>query len=469
MCLEPCQIYLHHKYTNIENCDKCYKSMSTNPDLDDFVVRAFNDRDDGGMKLIRIQQKEPLVIDATAGGTQDVNVVGGTLTTSPLDGPSLDAFQRSRVSNPVTLFESSMEVDSQDLVWVDDSTGSGSSAYNTDQSSVTLSTGAASSSYIRQSRQYTRYQPGKSLLVFFTFVLGTRATDVTRRVGYFDVDNGVFLEQTGTDIAWVVRSNTTGSPVDTRIVQASWDIDTLDGAGTSGLTLSETSANIGIIDLEWLGVGRIRAGFVINGQIYYAHGFENLGVDEVYMSRASLPMRYEIVSGAGASGSSDLLQICSTVISEGGFVPRGMVRSASTGAATRTVGAVTRLPLVAVRLKAAYSRATVFPVQLEVGNTSGSMCHMEVRMRATVTGGSWVSVSEAMEANITGTSLTGGVVVVETYVDKNKSIGSLSIEDTTLVNASDYLGTTSDEMVITALSLSGNVNVAAALMWREIF
>lgn len=428
--------------------------MSTNPNLDDFVVRASDGLN--SWRLFRIQQKEPLII-------------GGVVYTSPADGASVDAFQRARVSNPVSLFESSMEVDDQPLVWDSEVTGSGASTYNTNQSSVTLSIGGATSSSYRQSRQYTRYQPGKSLLVLFTFVLGARATDVTRRVGYFDASNGVFLEQSGVDIAWVVRSNASGTPIDTRVTQPSWDIDTLDGSGVSELTLSETSANIGIIDLEWLGVGRVRAGFVLNGQVYYAHGFENLGINQVYMSRASLPMRYEISSGEGASaGTYNLVQICSTVISEGGYLPRGMIRSASNGAVERTVTAADYLPLVAIRLKAAYNRATLFPIGVEVGNSSGSLCHMELAMRATVTGGAWVSVSEAVEANVTGTTTSGGYVIAETYVDKNKTLGSLEIDSTTLVNGANLAGT-ADIIVLRAKSLSGNVQVAAAIQWREIF
>lgn len=419
--------------------------------------------------VYRAQQSQPLEVAAPSG--QPLEVTFGSsavISTRPYDSAALDAFQRSRVSNPVTLFESSMEVDSQTLLWESVVTGSGGSAYNSNQSSVTLTTGAASSSSVRQSYQYVRYQPGKSLMTLFTFVLGARATGVTRRVGYFDSSNGVFLEQTANDIAWVIRSNTTGSSVDTRVVQSQWDVDKLDGTGVSGLTLDETSANIGIVDMEWLGVGRVRAGFVLNGQIYYTHGFENLGVNKVYMSRASLPMRYEIVSGVGASGSSSLVQICSTVISEGGYVPRGMIRAAGTGATHTTVGSVTRLPIVAIRLRSAYLRSMLYPIEAQIANASGSLCHFDLRMRATVTGGAWTQVSEAVEMNITGTGVSGGYVIGETYADNNKRVGDVDISDTTLVNSASISGT-AHIIVLTALSLSGNVNISASLQWREIF
>jgi hypothetical protein len=425
--------------------------MSTNPDLDDFVVRPIS-KQQTSVPILRIQQKTPLVFDST-----------------PTDSFALDAFQRSRVSNPVTLFESSMEVDRQSLLWNDVATGSGASTYNTNQASVSLNTVAISSSFTRTSRQYMRYQPGKSLMVLASFVLGARATGVTRRVGYFDDNNGIYLEQTGDDIAWVVRTSTSGAPVNTRVVQASWNLDVFNGTGTSTLTLSEANANIAFIDLEWLGVGRVRVGFVVNGRIYYVHQFINLGVTMVYMSRASLPVRYSVASSGAASGSSSLVQICSTVISEGGFVPRGMIRATGNGTTTRTVAAGSYLPLVAIRLKSGYTRAALYPISVQVGNNSGTMSHVQLLVRLTsLTGGAWTSVSEAVEANITATATTGGYVVAESYTDKNVTIASLEIQDATLVNASDATGV-ADIIAVQAESFSGNIQVSASIQWREIF
>lgn len=422
--------------------------MSSNTDLDDLVIRSADGKNN--VRLWRIQQKQQLV-------------------TTTGDGPQLDSFQRLRTSDPVTLFESSMEVDEQSLLWNDEFTGSGSTSYNTNESSVTLSTGAASSSAIRQSRSYLRYQPGKSLLIFFSFVMGTTATDVTRRVGYFDDDNGVFLEQTDSDIAWVTRSYTTGAAIDTRVTQANWDIDILDGTTDSGVTFDPTLACIGIIDLEWLGVGRVRVGFIINGQVYYAHGFENLGQTKVYMSRASLPIRYEIVSGAGASGSSDLQQICSTVISEGGYIPRGMIRAAGNGTTGRTTSG-TPLPLLAIRLRSGYTRAYIQPNQFSVINLSGgtTIFLVQIILRASVTGGSWSQSSEATEINTTGTAVSGGYVVTEQYVEARASYAGLDLGDTTLLNASDFAGT-SDIIAVVATAISGTPDAAASLQWREIF
>lgn len=387
---------------------------------------------------------------------------------APSDGSHVDAFQRWRVSNPVTLFESSMEIDKQPLLWVESNSGTGGNSYNSNQSSVTLTTGGASSTAVRQSRQYIRYQPGKSMLLMFSGTLGTRAVNTTRRIGLFDVSNGIFLEQTDSDIAWVIRTNTSGSPVNAaRVVQSAWNVDTLDGTGASGLILDESEAIIGIIDLEWLGVGRVRVGFVIDGQIYYVQTFTNFGGPIVYMQRASLPVRYEISTGA-SGGNQSLLQICSTVISEGGYIPRGMIRAGGNGTTFVTVTSPTRLPIVALRLKSAYNRALMYPLSLQVANNSNAMCHFDMRVRATVTGGAWLAVSEAVEINTTGTTVSGGYVIAETFAEKDAAIASLNLAESQLDNASDYAGI-ADVLVVTALPLSGAVSVAASVQWREIF
>ena len=66
-------------------------------------------------------------------------------------------------------------------------------------------------------------------------------------------------------------------------------------------------------DFQWLGVGRVRFGVVIDGQFKLfttSTGTNNL--DNVYMKSPNQPVRYEIrsVSG-GASGSFNM--ICSQV------------------------------------------------------------------------------------------------------------------------------------------------------------
>ena len=404
-----------------------------------------------------------VLVDYTPGGVSDPeNNYIGTVYTTPRDGPGVDAFVRQRVSNPVTLFESSMEIDDQPLLWDTQTTGTGATSYVTNNSSVSLSVSSASSSALRQSHQYIRYQPGKSLLVYFSFAFDVSVTDLTRRVGLFDANNGVFLEQNDGGVYWVLRSYTNGSVTETKIEQNDWNLNTW-------TDFDPTKSNICVIDLEWLGVGRVRCGFVYDGQILYTHEFlyANREGDTVYMTRASLPIRYEITSGISfVAASADLTQICSTVISEGGYEPKGMIRSTSNGISLLSVSPTSAVPLLAIRLRSAYNKASLTLINMDIYSTE--TVHYEVIYRANVTGGTWVQVSEAVVANVSATVVSGGYIVSSGYVDKRASVVSSELEGTNLVNSSD-IGGTSDIIVVTAQSVTGNVQTGASFQWREIF
>jgi hypothetical protein len=72
---------------------------------------------------------------------------------------------------------------------------------------------------------------------------------------YFEIDD--------TTAYFVERSLSTGT--ETRVAQEDWNIDKLDGTGVSGITLDITKAQILWMDIEWLGLGTVRIGFVIDG------------------------------------------------------------------------------------------------------------------------------------------------------------------------------------------------------------
>ena len=103
---------------------------------------------------------------------------------------SYDAFGRLRVSNPLTLFDSSHRYADNDL-FNEDITGTASSTFNTDQGLIEMDVGTASGDQIiRESNKVFTYQPGKSLLIMNTFVMDTAKTNLRQRIGYFGSENG---------------------------------------------------------------------------------------------------------------------------------------------------------------------------------------------------------------------------------------------------------------------------------------
>ncbi len=255
-----------------------------------------------------------------------------------------DAFGRLRVGNPQTVFDSKQIFDNLPLFWDDQEvSGTGTdSTHSQPNARSRLSVDTNAGKRVRQTFQRFNYQPGKSMLVILTAVLGAGTSGLTQEVGYFDDNNGLFFRCDGGVLSVVVRSKATGFVVDTVVNQADWNIDKLNGAGHSGITLDLTKTQIFFLDFEWLGVGRVRFGFYLNGQPVYCHevlNTNNLGV--VYMSTPNLPVRYSIEND-GTAAAANLDHLCSSVISEGGIRDNGVLQHQSTAGAVVSMAATVR-------------------------------------------------------------------------------------------------------------------------------
>jgi hypothetical protein len=398
-----------------------------------------------------------------------------------LPGVTYDSFGRQRVSEPFTLFDSSHRYDDNDL-WSSLTATGGTAVFNADQGLVDLSvTSASGSSVTRETIKVFAYQPGKSLLVLNTFVMSPAKTGLTQRIGYYGEDNGFYLEQAGSSVAFVERSIVSGSLVNTPVLQANWNGDKLDGTGASGLTLDLTKAQILWMDLEWLGVGSVRVGFVINGQFIVCHTFNHANIiASTYITTASLPLRYEIFNTTETSGASTLKQICSTVISEGGYELRGKQQSIGTSiTAPRTFAvAGTYYPIVALQLKTTRLDAIVIVTAaslLGLGNGKNYQWRV-VNGNVNVIGGSWVDASadSSVQYNITGTGVSGGRILASGYVNSsNQGSPSINILKEALFSNQlerDGLTGTPYQIVLemAVQTTSGGEGAFASLDWEEV-
>ena len=394
---------------------------------------------------------------------------------------SQDSFGRLRVSEPFTLFDSSHRFDDNDL-WSTLSATGGTAVFNANQGLVDLNVTAASGSSItRETIKVFAYQPGKSLLVLNTFVMSAAKAGLTQRIGYYGTSNGFYLEQAGTAVSFVKRSLVTGSIVNTPILQANWNGDKLDGTGPSGLTLDLTKAQILWMDLEWLGVGSVRMGFVINGQFVVCHTFNHANIiTSTYITTASLPLRYEIFNTAGTSGASTLKQVCSTVISEGGYELRGAQLSAGTSITSPRTFAVagTSCPSLAIRLESTRLDAIVIATAVSIlglGNGKNYQWRV-VNGGVTVSGGLWVDPApdSSVEYNITATSASGGRVLASGFVNSsNQGSPSINIlKEALFANQLERNGLTGTpyEIVIemAVATTSGGEGAYASIDWEEI-
>jgi hypothetical protein len=410
-----------------------------------------------------------------------VSIAGGSgsndiLTQYPM---LTDAFGRIRTAQPLTLFDSSHRYRDNGL-WNTSTTSGGTAVFSPNEGLVNLNvTGTAGSEVLRETAKVFSYQPGKSLLVMNTFVMAPAQTNLRQRVGYFGTENGIYIQLRDNTLSFVERSLVTGVVTETVVDQASWNADTMDGNGPSGITLDISKAQILFMDIEWLGEGTVRIGFIIDGNFIVCHRFNHANlITSTYITTASLPLRYEILNASTATATT-LKQVCSSVISEGGYELRGAQQAVGTPILTpRTFAAAgTYYPIVGLRLVPTKLDAIVILTAASIlGLGNGKNYAWRVVQSATITGGLWtpVGVDSAVAYNLTGTSAAGGRVLAQGYVNSSNQ-GSPSINIlkealfATQLERNTFTGTPFELVVEMAIdTIGGTLGGYVSVDWEEI-
>jgi hypothetical protein len=393
-------------------------------------------------------------------------------------GIAVDAFGRSRVSMPLTIFDSSHRFSDNGL-WATSNTATTTYAFSTNEGVINLNVDTtANAEIIRETLKVFSYQPGKSLLNLNTFVFSPAKTNLRQRVGYFGANNGMYIELDGTTLSFVERTYVTGSLVENRVSQANWNMDKLDGTGPSLKTLDITKAQIMWMDIEWLGVGTVRMGFIIDGQIIHCHSFHHANLTgTTYITTASLPLRYEIKNTGTTSGSSTLKQICSTVISEGGYELRGRQNAIGTliTAPKALATAGTFYPIVSLRLKSTSLNAIVIPTAASfLGTGNGINYNWKIITDATITTGSWTSAAadSAVEYTLAGTAMSSGRTMASGFINSsNQGSPSLDISKQALFQFQlerNSLAGTSATFTLAVAADTNTQTCFGSLDWEEI-
>lgn len=404
-----------------------------------------------------------------------------------------DAFGRLRISQPTTIFDSKQinkDIDLLDTVensplFYDNAeiSGSGTSTlFEVNKAQTTLSvSNATAGRRVRQTKMRFNYQPGKSQLVLMTFRNTSGLTEgVLRKIGQFDDNNGLFFDDNGTSYGFVVRTYTSGSPVDTRIAQENWNIDKFDGTGVSRITIDFTKTQILVMDYEWLGVGRVRMGWNIDGVTYYAHEFKNANnLEVVYMSTPNLPLRCEI-ENTGGGAVAGISQICATINSEGGSEDLGIIRSASTNGTDLDANATgTIYALLGIRLKAEYLSTAIKLIDFSILETVGSKQLEWLLLLNPVVAGTFTYTGETQSAievarGVTANTVTGGYKLGGGFFSSSGgaggSAGSLSSEIDNAIRLGATIAGVRDTIVLCVRPVGGtsSADVEGSITWREL-
>lgn len=394
------------------------------------------------------------------------------------DGPAIDGFGRQRVSNPETVWDSQFEYNLHPLYYDTITDTNGTVTHNAAFSAATLTvTTDSGSTAIIQTFEYLRYQPGKSQQVTMTFLMAAAIASLDQRVGQFDANNGFFLEVTGTTVNLVRRTKTSGSVVNNKTAQASWNIDVMDGTGPSGVTLDLTKVQLFHIDYQWLSTGRIRYGFDIDGIIRYVH--EELVANTLAVpstTTANLPVRWEMDTTGAIASQSAMQAICVSVVSEGGqnlqtghpfsFGREGQTAADNTEEALIGIRAATTLNSIAWRGK-------IIPLHFQM-LVSGADCRWRLRYTPTTT----TNVSfqapvthSAVQTDIATTVISGGIVIDEGFIAAGQGNrfgqgGGEILQRLPLTLDAD--GSQTITLFLTIEGVGGTSTVHGSLSWEEL-
>jgi len=400
-----------------------------------------------------------------AGGEQFETAIAadyrGRIIRSGIDSGEVDAFARKRVSEPYTLFDSALRYDKRADQWNETIVGSASSVHNAFQSSVAMTvTTASGDTVLRRTRKRFPYQPGKSLLSIQSFVGAIPTNGLIQEVGLFDDNNGIMLRASGSTLQFVIRGKHSGIVTENVVNQNEWNMDTAEW-------LDFSKANIFTTDLEWLGAGRVRCGFILDGEYYYCHEFLHANhLDSVYMTSAVLPQSYRIANYAASNGGT-MKQICCTVASEGGYEPKGEVYtiSPSIGSILNTSG---ERIVAGIRMASGRTDNVIIPAKVDLVTEDNTTIEWKLRLNPTTSGVTWAASSNGrgnVETTSAGTIVSGGTVVNAGLYYSAGSV-AINVQDALSLALGVDANGTSDRLFLTVTS-SGNAKATGMLGWIE--
>lgn len=442
------------------------------------IIRYINDYGDGTSGYA--DYGSGIVVTTNSGQPVEVVTTTGNAVYVKPSTTAGDAFGRLRTVHPYTIFDSQHRYQ-ENSKWSTATGVNGTTTYQANESAINLNVTTTSGDYIyRETQRVFPYQPGKSFLSMSSFVFASGKNNLRQRVGLFSSQNGIFFEQSGNTNYIVLRSYTSGSVSETRIAQSNWNYDTFNGTGPTARTLDPSKANIFWVDIEWLGVGDVRAGFVVDGRPEIAHIFHGDNVNSTtYMTTAILPLRMEIQNLNTTASSSTAKQICATVISEGGYDPRGVGGTIGHPVTAKYDLTATGVyyPIASIRLKSTRPDAAVVLAGISIfGVTNNAIYNWQLTAGGASSGGTWTSIgaNSSVEYNITATSFTlgNGRRLSEGYTvgsNQGPAVTELSRDDLLKYQLErNPFTATYEELTLLATSDTAGADILAAINWEEI-
>lgn len=362
---------------------------------------------------------------------------------------------------------------------------------------------------VRQSRSYLP----SAAMVSETLVLVQAAlrspnsatpANVVSRVGVFDdrfdvtanpsyAGRGYFIEhEFDSDRLWLVARAPTEDGSDNeelRVPRIDWNLDPLDGSGSSGYLLHPDALTMFAIRYD--PARRIVSfGVLGSSEVHYCHEFRTDGPNqELLLPVPRAPVRWELTQANPASTDSDdvpqaeasMLQGDASALLLHAKAPASglLFGSADTGSTTRTVlGGQGAAPLLSVRLLSTPSakRGVIVPQAMTVSNTSATgICRWELVRQLVATNGGvdpYVEVSRFAEASsqtqalqAASVSETETVTLMSGYI-VDVSTATVDLEKRGFEIGSDIQGNR-ESLTLRLTNVGGVVEALGSLTWYE--
>lgn len=394
---------------------------------------------------------------------------------------SLDAFFRTPTSVPHTIFDSVFSYSVLPIIYEPLWTNAAATVTHLpNESSVSLVNASNSWSMALQTRQWWKYIPGKSQLVLMTAVLPSSSTNANmlQSLGQYSDDNGLYWIRSNGVMGVAIRTKTSGSVVNNIVWQSAWT-DKLDGTGASGVTYSFNDyGTIFGMRYQWLGYGRVTFFVVSGGKILPVYAFEHNGSNKVYMSTATLPLRWGAQNTGAITGTNSFTATCASILSEGADnedFERGYDFAAANTADVSINATATHLISLrpAQTIYSQTNRETIIPQSYEVQTSAAS--YYEIHYGAIPSGGTWQSADSTgisgVEICTNATGFTAGRVISAgfasgTVQSRGSSAGSIISR---LPIALDNSGTNQSAGIsIIIRTITGNGTARGAVCWKEL-
>lgn len=409
------------------------------------------------------------------------------------DSPNIDAFGGLRTTAARVLGEYRFQYNTGTIpVMTDHKEGSGTLTFDHANCQALASvTTASGDRVVYQTLQYHPYISGTSNKTIMTFKMNVAKANLQQSVGLFDDSDGIIFRMNGTTPEMVIRKKGVDNEV---IARTSWNLDRLDGSmnefNPSGITIDFAKCHIFVCDYQWLGVGRVRVGFVIDGILYYVHHFLHANnTTEPYMMQPSLPVRWEIKNTGATASSSTLQIICAAVYCEGSDRELGFTRAVSTDGNTTTVSNTTDGQcLLAIKLKDTLAgrsnraiarikewailatndvnyRIIIFPNTSSIFSSTPNWANVPGYSACEYTKNPSLKIGWAANVNFTVIADGFAAGATGTGSGANQLTGSFSITDAVYQN---YHSNNSQVLALICTKIVNNADCKGTLRWVEI-